>query len=64
MRNETRSLNYELGQGMVTGRYKKMRPSWGGVVEPLTERERSELSSKFDMVEKHPKLAPDGTLVP
>ncbi len=60
--NETRSLNDELGTGMVSGKYKSVRPSWGGVVEPLTAKERMQLHpDRYDIREAPVKCAPDGT---
>lgn len=61
MENTSRSLNHDLDKGMVEGKYKDTRKGWGGVVEPTTEQTRKHLhSDRYDIVEVHPKITPDG----
>lgn len=64
MRNESRSMNADLHEGSVDGKYKRIRPNVGGTVEPMTARNRTDLDTqKYDVREAPQKVTPDGTLV-
>lgn len=61
--NISRSLNTELGEGMVDGKYKKVDSrERGGVIDPVTHASRQHLNDIWYGVntEAHVKVRPDG----
>lgn len=60
--NESRSMNRDLSEGMTDGKYKKLvTRERGGVVDPLTEESRRDLSRiNYDREQAPVMLRPDG----
>jgi hypothetical protein len=59
-----RSMNGELNQGSVEGTYKTVIRNRGGVVEPLTQESRKQLSDVWYGIHEAPlKRRPDGPIV-
>lgn len=60
--NSSRSMNADLAAGMADGKYKRVRPNTGGVVEPTTAADRTNLSDTwFGVHEAREKVLGDGT---
>lgn len=56
-------MNAEISEGMTDGKYKKVTPNRGGVVERGTYEERADLDDWFYGIhEKQVKVTPDGLL--
>jgi hypothetical protein len=63
MENTSRSMNADLALGMAEGKYKRVNSNRGGVVEPTTARNRTNLSDTWWGVhEAAEKVLPDGTV--
>jgi hypothetical protein len=63
MRNETRSSNGELAEGMSDGLYKKVETDRGGVVGSETWESRRHLSQRdYGIQEAKEKVLPDGSV--
>lgn len=68
MKMENRSLNGDLNEGSTDGKYRKVHPNRGGVVESATDMNRKHLHPFYGygyaLSEAEPKVSPDGKLVP
>ena len=63
MRNESRSENAELAEGMSDGKYKKIVTDRGGNVSPETYEDRRDLSDvHFGIHEARVKVLGDGSI--
>ena len=62
MRNESRSLNAGLNEGATDGKYYKVRPDAGGLVESTTEANRRGLEpTRYGTMAESPIMVrPDG----
>ena len=62
MRNESRSLNEGLDEGSTDGKYFKVRPDTGGVVDTTTEANRRALEpTRYGLFREAPLMKrPDG----
>lgn len=60
---ESRGLNTSLSEGATDGKYKKVNPNRGGIVEAATYENRQDLNDQwYGVHEKQVKVAPDGLL--
>lgn len=61
---ESRGMNNNFSEGSTDGKYKKVVPNRGGVIDPATEENRADLHDNFYGTgpEKQVKVTPDGLL--